>query len=117
MTATTVSPELAALIASVKDADWDKKLIEQAIYIFGEDGRAFSMNTFRDLLPPMAHGVAGRVFLSLINRKPSPIHEIDKARSTSGPTHKKEIGVYVLTPFGLQAAADWHAKYQRGRAA
>lgn len=92
-----ISAELAAFIASV--SEWDKALIEQAIETFGEDGRPFSMNTFRDLLPEMAHGTAGLVFLSLINRKPAPIVEIRKVRSTSGPTHHKEIGEYVLAPF------------------
>lgn len=112
----TDSPELDALIASVKDADWDKKLIEQAIYIYGEGGRPFSMNDFRDLLPGMAWGVAGRVFLSMINRKHPPIREIAKVRSTSPETHKKEIGLYVLTGTGRSAAADWHRKHA-GRAA
>lgn len=92
-----ISAELEAFIASV--SEWDKALIEQAIQIFGENGRPFSMNTFRDLLPEMAHGTAGLVFLSLINRKPAPIVEIRKVRSTSGPTHNKEIGEYVLAPF------------------
>ena len=112
----THSPELDALIASVKDADWDKKLIEQAIYVFAEDGRPVSMNDLRDLLPAMAHGVAGRVFLSLINRKPSPIREIAQVRSTSLDTHRKRIGLYVLTDAGRRAAADWHHRHQ-GRAA
>lgn len=92
-----ISAELEAFIASV--SEWDKALIEQAIQIFGQYGRPFSMNTFRDLLPEMAHGTAGLVFLSLINRKPAPIVEIRKVRSTSGPTHNKEIGEYVLAPF------------------
>lgn len=110
---TTTTPELAALLASVPDGDWDKRLIEQAIYIFGQDGRAFSMNTFRDLLPPMAHGVAGRVFLSLLNRKNKPLEEVGTVRSTSATTHRKRIGVYVLTEHGHRAAADWRAKYGR----
>ncbi|WP_049569128.1 hypothetical protein [Streptomyces sp. SBT349] len=96
--------QLAAFIDSV--SDWDKALIEQAINIFGAHGRPFSMNTFRDLLPEMAHGTAGLVFLSMANRKPPPIVEIGKVRSTSGPTHKKEIGLYVLREFsGWRAAA------------
>lgn len=92
-----ISDELQNLIDSV--SDWDKALIWQAIQIFGEHGRPFSMNTFRELLPEMAHGMAGRVFLSLINQKNPPIVEIRKVRSTSGPTHHKEIGEYVLAPF------------------
>lgn len=99
-----ISAELEAFIASV--SEWDKALIEQAIQIFGEDGRPFSMNTFRDLLPQMAHGTAGLVFLSLVNRKPAPIVEIRKVRSTSADTHHKEIGEYVLAAFvGTRRAA------------
>lgn len=113
---TTPIPELDALVASVKDADWDKRLIEQAIYIYADTGRPFSMNDFRDLLPAMAWGVAGRVFLSMINRKCPPIREIAKVRSTSLDTHKKEIGLYVLTETGRQAAATWHQQHT-GRAA
>ncbi|WP_030917453.1 hypothetical protein [Streptomyces sp. NRRL B-24720] len=92
-----IGAELAAFIASV--SEWDKALIEQAIEIFGEDGRPFSMNTFRDLLPEMAHHTAGLVFLSMVNRKPPPIVEIRKVRSTSRDTHHKEIGEYVLAAF------------------
>lgn len=112
----TAIPELDALVASVKDADWDKHLIEQAIYIYAEGGRPFSMNDFRDLLPAMAWGVAGRVFLSMINRKRPPIREIAKVRSTSPDTHHKQIGLYVLTQDGHRAAHDWHQQHA-GRAA
>jgi len=97
-----ISAELEAFIASV--SEWDKALIEQAVEIFGADGRPFSMNTFRDLLPEMAHHTAGLVFLSMVNRKPKAIVEIGRVRSTSGPTHNKDIGVYVLAQF-----ASWRA--------
>lgn len=100
----THSPELDLLLSSV--SDWDKALIEQAIYLFGANGRPVSMNDMRDLLPPMAHGMAGRVFLSMINRKFPPIREIAKVRSTSRDTHKKEIGLYLLTEAGMRAAHD-----------
>lgn len=85
---------LTALIASV--SSWDKALIEQAIDIIGDDGRPFSMNTIRDLLPDMAHHTAGLVFHSMIRRKPSPLISVGEVRSTSGPTHGKKINVYVL---------------------
>ena len=98
-----LSPEMLAFVASV--SEWDKALIEQAVYLFGAEGRPFSMNTFRDLLPAMAHGVAGRVFLSMLNRKAPPITEIRKVRSTSPDTHHKEIGEYVLTEYGYAEAA------------
>lgn len=92
-----IDAQLAEFIASV--SEWDKALIRQAVRIFGAGGRPFSMNTFRHLLPPMAHHTAGLVFLSMANRKPPEIVEIDKVRSTSGPTHHKEIGLYVLPAY------------------
>lgn len=98
-----ITRELEAHIESV--SEWDKALIEQAVEIFGADGRPFSMNTFRDLLPEMAHHTAGLVFLSMINRKPKAIVEIGRTRSTSGPTHCKHIGVYVLARFASWRAA------------
>lgn len=97
-----ISRELQAYIDSV--SEWDKALIEQAIQLFGADGRPFSMNTFRDLLPEMAHHTAGLVFLSMVNRKPKAIVEIGRVASSSGPTHGKEIKVYVLTQY-----ASWRA--------
>ncbi|MFD5798657.1 hypothetical protein ACFWIO_35025 [Streptomyces diastatochromogenes] len=95
-----ISSELQAFIDSVPE--WDKALIEQAIEIFGADGRPFSMNTFRDLLPEMAHHTAGLVFLSMVNRKPRSIVEIGRVRSSSGPTHNKSIGVYVLARYATR---------------
>lgn len=102
MTRPYTTPELDLLLSSV--SDWDKALIEQAIQIFGEGGRPFSMNDFRDLLPPMAWGMAGRVILSMLNRKHPPIREIAQVRSTAPDTHGKRIGLYVLTDTGLAAA-------------
>lgn len=100
-----INAELDALIANV--TDWDRALIEQAIHVFGAGGRHFSMNDFRDLLPESAHHAAGLVFLSMLNRKPSPLVKVGTTRSTSGPTHNKAICVYRLrhhtTP--LRAAA------------
>lgn len=104
-----ISDELDLLIRSVNE--WDKQLIEQAIEIFGADGRPFSMNDFRHLLPDMAWGMAGRVILSMVNRRPAPIVEISKVRSTSPDTHKKEIGLYVLAAYAPTRAV------REGRAA
>ena len=111
---TTTTYEFAEFTATV--SGWDKNLIEQAIEIFGDGGAPFSMNTFRDLLPDMAHGTAGTVLRSMSLRKPAPIREIAKVKSTSGPTHGKDIGLYVLTPFGQQQAARRRQERQ-GRAA
>jgi hypothetical protein len=88
---------LARLFKSV--TDWDRKLVEQAVEAFGADGRPFSCNDFRDLLPDMAHGHIGAVIRSMSARKPAAIVEIGKVPSTSPATHGKPIGQYVLAPF------------------
>jgi hypothetical protein len=98
----TPSPELDALLASIPVNDWDKALLEQAVYLYGEGGQPFSMNDLRGMLPELAHGAAGRVLRGMRLRKPAPIREVAQVRSTSGPTHGKPISVYVLTPHGHQ---------------
>jgi hypothetical protein len=86
-------------------SDWDRNLIEQAVKYFGADGRPFSMNDFRHLLPDMAHGTAGLVIRAMACRKTDGIVEIDKVKSTSGPTHGKDIGLYVLARHAPRRAA------------
>lgn len=110
----TTTYEFAEFTKTV--TDWDKNLIKQAIYLFGETGQPFSMNTFRHLLPEMAWGTAGAVLRGMGCSKPAPIRRIGQEPSTSRPTHGKPIDVYMLTPFGHQQARDWHHKHA-GRAA
>lgn len=113
---TRISPEqareradatLRSLYANV--TDWDRALIVQAIEAIGADGRPFSMNTIRDLLPEMAQGTAGLVFHSLARQKKTPVLvKVGEERSTSGPTHGKPINRYVLAeyaPADARAAA------------
>lgn len=89
---------LKSLYATV--TDWDRAVIEQAVETIGADGREFSMNTIRDLLPEMAHGAAGLVFHSLIRKKnPAALVKVGEEPSTSGPTHGKPINVYVLAEY------------------
>ncbi|MEC4016023.1 hypothetical protein [Streptomyces sp. H27-D2] len=95
---------LRSLYATV--ADWDRSLIEQAIEAIGDDGRTFSMNGIRDLLPDMAHRTAGLVMRSLIGRKnPTMLVKIGEEPSTSGPTHGKRINIYRLARTVSQRAA------------
>lgn len=110
----TTTYEFAEFTATV--TDWDRNLIEQAIYLFGETGQPFSMNTFRHLLPAMAHGTAGALLRGMACRNPAPIRKVGQEKSTSRKTHGKPIDVYVLTPDGHQQARNWHEKHN-GRAA
>lgn len=111
---TTTTYEFAEFTATV--TDWDKNLIKQAIWLFGENGARFSMNTFRDLLPDMAHGTAGAVLRGMACSKPAPIVKVDEEPSTLPSTHGKPIDVYILTAHGHQLARDWHQQHN-GRAA
>lgn len=85
---------LKMLFANI--TDWDAAVVRQAYEAIGADGRPFSMNDIRDLLPPLAHGVAGLVLRSDKCRRPSPLIKVGEVTSTSGPTHGKAINVYVL---------------------
>lgn len=88
-------------------SDWDRNLIEQAVEAFGANGRPFSCNDFRDLLPDMAHAHIGLAFRSMASRKPPAIVEVGQVRSTASSTHGKRIGVYVLAQHavGMERAA------------
>lgn len=86
---------LRTLYATV--TDWDRALIIQAVKAIGADGRPFSMNTIRDLLPDIAHNAAGLVFHSLIHRRnPRYLIVVGEEPSTLPNTHGKPIKVYVL---------------------
>lgn len=97
---------LRALYENV--SDWDRDLIRQAIETIGSDGRAFSMNEIRDLLPEQAHGTAGLVLRSMSAQRPRVLVKVGATPSTSGPTHAKDINVYVLGAFAHRAVLAWH---------
>jgi hypothetical protein len=100
-------------------SEWDAALVEQAVLHFGRGGREVSTNTFRDLLPEMAHGHIGKAIRNLARRKviaPVPLTpempNIPKqVKSTSGPTHGKPVNCYVLTEEGEELARE---QYERG---
>lgn len=110
----TTTYEFAEFTKTV--TDWDKNCIRQAIWLFGETGARFSMNTFRDLLPDMAHGTAGAVLRGMSQSKPAPIVKVGQVKSTAESTHGKPIDEYILTAHGRQLARDWHAKHQEAAA-
>lgn len=88
-------------------SDWDRALIRQAIQTIGSDGRAFSMNEIRDLLPEQGHGTAGLVLRSMSAQRPRAVVKVGTTPSTSGPTHGKDINVYVLGEFVHRAVLAW----------
>ncbi|WP_255951599.1 hypothetical protein [Streptomyces odontomachi] len=94
---------LAALYANV--TDWDTAVLNQAIDAIGGDGRPFSMNDVRNVLPDIAHGAAGLFFHSLIRRRnPVQLIVVGEEPSTAPSTHGKPIKVYKLAPNRLAAA-------------
>lgn len=118
----TITPEqareqanatLAALYATV--TDWDTAILNQAIDAIGADGRPFSANDLRAVLPELAHGAAGLFFHSLVRRRnPRQVVVVDEEPSTAESTHGKPIKVYVLSEERLDAIA---ARQQQRRAA
>ncbi|MFF8784734.1 hypothetical protein [Streptomyces sp. NPDC015125] len=83
--------------------DWDRFLVEQAVWHFGLAKDVFSANDLRDLLPDLAHGYLGAAINSL--RTAGLIeHTGQMVPSTSGPTHGHRISVWRLSVKGLVIA-------------
>lgn len=114
----TITPEqareqanaaLAALYANV--TTWDTAVLDQAIDAIGGDGRPFSANDLRAVLPELAHGTAGLFFHSLVRRKTPPqVVVVGEEPSTAESTHGKPIKVYRLSAERLDAIAARHAQ-------
>jgi hypothetical protein len=93
---------LAALYANV--TDWDTAILNQAIDAIGGDGRPFSANDLRAVLPELAHGAAGLFFHSLVRRRnPRQVDVVGEEPSTAESTHGKPIKVYRLSAERLDA--------------
>lgn len=104
---------LAALYANV--TDWDTAILDQAIDAIGGEGRPFSMNDVRAVLPELAHGAAGLFFHSLVRRRhPRQVMVIGEEPSTAASTHGKPIKVYRLSAERLEDIA---ARTQQRKAA
>ena len=93
---------LAALYANV--TTWDEAVLNQAVDAIGGDGRPFSANDLRAVLPELAHGTAGLFFHSLVRRRnPRQVVVVGEEPSTAESTHGKTITVYVLSEERLAA--------------
>ena len=104
---------LAALYANV--TDWDTTILDQAIDAIGGDGRPFSANDLRAVLPELAHGAAGLFFHSLVRRRhPRQVMVVGEEPSTAESTHGKPIKVYRLSAERLEDIA---ARTQQRKAA
>lgn len=104
---------LAVLYANV--TGWDTAVLNQAIDAIGGDGRPFSANDLRAVLPEQGHGAAGLFFHSLVRRRhPRQVDVVGEEPSTAESTHGKPIKVYRLSAERLDAI---NARQQQRRAA
>lgn len=93
-------------ICLAEDADitgWDKKLIDQAIDAFARQGRPFSANDVRELLPDVRPALMGARFLAAANR--GDIRPVGLVSSTKRTTHAKRIALWVRAVNHSQEAA------------
>jgi hypothetical protein len=96
----------ATLAALMKQAtNWDRFLVEQAIFLTGLANDTFTANQLRDLLPDLSHGFLGVAINSL--RSSGIIVKIPGAEvpSTLKNTHGHGLKVWHLTARGHRIAA------------
>lgn len=77
-------------------SDWDRFLVEQAVFHFGLAHDEWSCNMLRDVLPELAHGFLGAVINGL--RSAGVIEHTGKyVPSTSPATHGHPIAIWRLS--------------------
>jgi len=80
-------------------SDWDRFLVEQAVFYFGQEHDEWSCNQLRAELPELAHGFLGAVINAL--RSSGVIeHTSQYVPSTSAATHGHPIAVWRLSVKG-----------------
>ncbi|WP_019358028.1 hypothetical protein [Streptomyces sp. AA1529] len=99
-----------------RTSDWDRFLVEQAIFCLGLANDEFSANSMRDLLPKLAHGHLGAAFNAL--RSSGVIeHTGQYVPSTSPTTHGHPVAVWRLSIKGHLIAAQRRPRQQGSAAA
>ncbi|MFD7609664.1 hypothetical protein [Streptomyces sp. NPDC059828] len=97
-------------------SDWDRFLVEQAVYHFGLQHDEWSCNQLREVLPDLAHGFLGAVINGL--RQAGIIEHTGKyVPSTSPATHGHPIAVWRMSVKGLVIAEQRRAARKQRRAA
>lgn len=85
-------------------SSWDRFLVEQAVFHYGQTTPTFSCNNLRNLLPEMGHGFLGAAINGL--RRGGIIEPTgDMVPSTQKNTHAHGIHVWRLTGRGHEIAA------------
>ena len=72
--------------------DWDKLCIDKVIHAFAGQGRPFSVNDFRELLPPVRNALISHRLRAA--QHAGVISRVGKTPSTLKSTHAHEINVY-----------------------
>ena len=112
------STEKDALLDDIaRHSEWDRFLVEQAAFHFGQRHDDFSCNDLRDVLPELGHGFLGAAINAL--RAGGVIEHTGRTvPSTSAATHGHRLAVWALTAKGRRIAAQRRAaRTQQGRAA
>lgn len=95
--------DMAINLAEDADRDgWDRKVIDQAIHAFAAQGRPFSANDLRELLPDVRQPLIGARFLAAANR--GVIRRVGYTPSTQKSTHAHPIAVWVRANHQSQGA-------------
>lgn len=85
--------EAMAMAEEADRSGWDKKVIDQAIEAFARDGRPFSANDLRDLLPDVRTSLMGSRFYAA--SVAGLIRKQGRVTSTKRNTHAKDIDLWV----------------------
>lgn len=104
------SAEKDMLLADIATtSDWDRLLVEQAVFYFGLEHDEWNCNMLRKVLPELAHGFLGAVINGL--RQAGIIQHTGKyVPSTSKDTHAHPIAVWRLSVKGLLIAEQRRAR-------
>ncbi|MFE9337716.1 hypothetical protein [Streptomyces sp. NPDC007063] len=101
---------------AARTSDWDRFLVEQAVWMLGLQQDEFSANDARGLLPELAHGHLGAAFNAL--RSSGVIeHTGQYVPSTSPTTHGHPVAVWRLSIKGHLIAHQRQPRQQGSAAA
>lgn len=80
--------------------EWDRKVIDQAIKAFARQGRPFSVNDFRDLLPEVRVALISRRLIAA--QKAGWVRRVGFTPSTLRSTKNAMVRVYAPIPGGTE---------------
>ena len=105
----TVAERLAAADRDVtldriaKATEWDRFLVEQAVFHYGLTRATFSANSLRDVLPELGHGYLGAA-IGALHKAGVIEHTGQVVPSTSSATKGHRLSVWRLSAKGHDIA-------------